>query len=211
MTNYDNFYYIYPPRPKNAIDPKHLNSWDDNSMICQIKTNGSNCVIFMNGIDCFIYTRHGTRLTTFELQKEEILKLYSGKGWMVINGEYLNKNKKDERNASFNHKLILFDILVYNSEYLIGKTFAERIELMDNLFATKDSEKEFLFSVSENVFRVKSYQKDFKQLFDKYTKIDLVEGVVLKRKNARLEIGSTENNNSKSQVKSRKKCKNYKF
>lgn len=211
MTNYDNFYYIYPPRPKNAIDPKHLNSWDDNSMICQIKTNGSNAVIFMDGKDCFVYNRHGSRLTTFELQKEEILKLYSGKGWMVLNAEYLNKSKKDERNASFNHKLILFDILVYNSEYLIGKTFSERVELMDILFGTKDSEKEFLFSVSENVYRVKSYQKDFKQIFDKFTTIDVVEGVVLKRKNARLELGSTESNNSKSQVKSRKKSKNYKF
>ena len=211
MTNYDNFYYIYPPRPKNAIDPKHLSSWDDNSMICQIKTNGSNAVIFMDGKDCFVYNRHGSRLTTFELQKEEILKLYSGKGWMVLNAEYLNKSKKDERNASFNHKLIIFDILVYNSQYLVGKTFGERIELLDELFGTKDSEKEYLFGISQNVYRVKSYQKDFKQIFDKFTTIDVVEGVVLKRKNARLELGSTESNNSKSQVKSRKKSKNYKF
>ena len=39
----------------------------------------------------------------------------------------------------------------------------------------------------------------------------MVEGLVLKRKNARLEIGNTELNNIKSQVKCRKPTKNYKF
>jgi hypothetical protein len=39
----------------------------------------------------------------------------------------------------------------------------------------------------------------------------MIEGVVLKRKNAKLEIGNTENNNYKSQIKSRKVTKNYKF
>lgn len=211
MIDYNNFYYIYPPRPKNAIDPKHLRTWDDGSMVCQLKTNGSNAIIFINGKDCYVYNRHGSRLTNFDINKDEIMSLYSGSGWMVLNGEYLNKSKRDENGQVFNHKLIIFDILVYNSKYLIGKTFGERIELLDELFGTKDSEKEYLFGVSQNIFRVNSYLKDFKDLFDKYTPIDLVEGVVLKRKNARLEIGSTENNNSKSQLKSRKVTKNYKF
>jgi hypothetical protein len=38
-----------------------------------------------------------------------------------------------------------------------------------------------------------------------------VEGLVLKRKNAKLEVGTSENNNSKSQIKARKPTKNYKF
>lgn len=211
MIDYNNFYYIYPPRPKNTIDPKHLKTWDDNSMVCQIKTNGSNALIFMDGKDCYIYNRHGSRLSNVEINREEILNLYTGKGWMVINGEYLNKSKKDENNQTFNHKLIIFDILVYNSQYLVGKTFGERIELLDSIYGTKNSEKEYLFGVSQNVYRVKSYQNDFKQMFDKYTPIDVVEGVVLKRKNARLELGSTELNNSKSQLKSRKATKNYRF
>ena len=62
--------------------------------------------------------RHGDRLTRFEIKNEEILSLYKGTGgWTVLNGEYLNKNKRDETGKSFNHKLILFDILV-NDQYL---------------------------------------------------------------------------------------------
>jgi hypothetical protein len=39
----------------------------------------------------------------------------------------------------------------------------------------------------------------------------MVEGLVLKRKTAKLEAGNTENNNTKSQLKARKATKNYKF
>ena len=39
----------------------------------------------------------------------------------------------------------------------------------------------------------------------------MVEGWVLKRKNARLEVGNTENNNVKSQLKARKPTRNYKY
>ena len=74
-----------------------------------------------------------------------------------------------------------------------------------------ESEKSYLYSVSDNVYRVKSFDKGFKSLFDQLTPIDMVEGLVLKRKNAKLEIGNTENNNIKSQLKARKPTKNYKF
>jgi len=211
MINYNNFYYIFPPRPKNAIPPSELNEWDDNSMIGQLKFNGSNAVIFMNGKDVFVFNRHGDRLTNIDLDKDEISKLYSGSGWMVINGEYLNKSKKDENSLTFNHKLIIFDILVYNSEYLLGNTFIQRIELLDKLFNKNESEKEYLFKVSENIYRVKSFLTGFKDMFDGYTKIDMIEGIVLKRKNSKLELGNTTDNNFKGQIKSRKKTKNYKF
>jgi hypothetical protein len=39
----------------------------------------------------------------------------------------------------------------------------------------------------------------------------MIEGVVMKRCNAKLEVGSSELNNSKSQIKCRKSTKNYKY
>ena len=41
--------------------------------------------------------------------------------------------------------------------------------------------------------------------------IDMIEGLVFKRRNAKLEIGNTENNNTKSQVKCRKATKLYRY
>ncbi len=211
--NYNSFRYIFPPRPKNAIPDSDLNFWDNDSLIAQPKINGSNCVIFTNGEKLMIMNRHSQYMTNVDIQRQEVLNLFRGEPgkWMVLNGEYLNKSKQDENRQTFNHKLVIFDILVYNSDYLVGKTFQERINLLDELYGQNDSEKSYLYSVSNNVYRVKSFKNSFKSLYDQLTPIDMIEGLVLKRKNARLEIGNTENNNIKSQLKARKPTKNYKF
>jgi ATP-dependent DNA ligase len=209
---YLNYRYIYPARPKNAISPDDLNFWDNGSLICQPKLNGSNCLIFTNGQKIIVMNRHAQRLTNFQLTDAEVKNLYRGNGgWMVINGEYLNKSKLDETGQAFNHKFVIFDILCYDGDYLVGKTFEERVSLLDTLYDQIDSEKDYLYSISTNVYRVKSYRDGFKEFFDKYTLIDMIEGVVLKRANARLELGATEQNNIKSQLKSRKATKNYKY
>lgn len=212
MAKYLTYKYIYPPRPENAISYSELDSWDNESLIGQPKLNGSNCVIFTNGEKHIVMNRHNQRLTNFRLSDDEIKSLYRGNGeWMIINGEYLNKNKSDETGKSFNHKFVIFDILAVDGEHLVGKTFEQRIELMDQLYGQIDSEKEYLYKISENTYRVKSYLTGFKEVFNKLTPIDMIEGIVMKRKNAPLELGTTEKNNVRSQIKCRKSTKNYKF
>ena len=158
--------------------------------------------------------RHNDRISNFRLEKSEIINnIYKCKKgeWLVINGEYMNKSKSDEHGQVFNHKFVIFDILVHNSDYMVGKTFEDRILLLDELYGTNDSDKEYLYGISENIYRVKSYNSNFKFLFDKLTQIDMIEGLVMKRKTARLELGTTESNNIKSQLKCRKATKNYKY
>ena len=212
MPKYITYRYIYPPRPKNAISPDDLNFWDNGSLICQPKLNGSNCLIFTNGVKVIVMNRHNQRLTNFQLSDDEVKNLYRGNGgWLILNGEYMNKSKMDETGQPFNHKFVIFDILCYDGDYLVGKTFEERINLLDTLYDVNESEKDYLYNISTNVYRVKSYRGGFKDFFDKYTPIDMIEGVVLKRSNARLELGASEQNNVKSQLKSRKATKNYKY
>lgn len=212
MPKYITYRYIYPPRPKNAIPDTELDFWDNNSLLAQPKLNGSNCLIFTNGVKTVVMNRHGERLSNFRLSDSEVKDIYrGGSGWIILNGEYLNKNKSDETGNSFNHKFVIFDILCFESEYLVGKTFMERVELLNQLYGEVDSEKSYLFKISENVYRVKSYLTGFKSLYDNLTPVDMIEGLVLKRKSARLELGTSENNNIKSQLKCRKSTKNYKY
>jgi hypothetical protein len=211
MAKYLNYRYIFPPRPKNAIPDTELNFWDNGSLVAQPKLNGSNCVIFTNGVKTIVMNRHNQRLSNFNISDNEIKDIYRGEGWMILNGEYMNKSKSDENSQVFNHKFVIFDILGFNGEYLVGKTFEERIKLLDEIYGQVDSEKEYLFKVTENVYRVKSYLVNFKDIFDNLTPIDMIEGLVMKRKNARLELGTSENNNTKSQLKCRKATKNYKY
>jgi ATP-dependent DNA ligase len=212
MLKYNKFRYVYPPRPRNAVSPEDLNYYDNGDFLCQCKLNGSNCVIFTNGEDFFVMNRHKQRLTNFKITKEELSEIYRGDGeWMILNGEYLNKSKDDENGEVFNHKFVIFDILAYNGEYLIGSTFSERIQLLDEIYGKIDSDKDYLYSISDDVYRVKSYERDFKKIFDELTPIDMIEGLVMKRSNAKLELGATELNNVKSQLKCRKATKNYKY
>lgn len=209
---YLNYRFVFPPRPKNAINPDDLTFWDNDTLLAQPKLNGSNSTIYTNGQKVVVMNRHGQRLTNVNVDNSEILSLYKGTGgWTILNGEYMNKSKMDENGNAFNHKFVIFDILCYDGDYLVGKTFEERVALLDDLYGQKSCEKEYLFGISENVYRVKSYLNGFKDLFDKLTKIDMIEGLVMKRRNARLELGSSENNNSKSQVKFRKRCNSYKY
>lgn len=212
MIKYITYRYIYPPRPKNAIPESELNFWDNDSLIAQPKLNGSNCLIFTNGTKCVVMNRHNQRLTNFQLSENEIRDIYKGTGgWTILNGEYLNKSKSDENGQVFNHKFVIFDILALDGEYLIGKTFEERAQILDILYGQIESEKEYLYNITTNVYRVKSYLTNFKELFNKLTAIDMIEGLVMKRKSARLEVGTSENNNVKSQIKCRKTTKNYKY
>lgn len=209
---YSNYRYIYPPRPKNAIPSSDLNSYDNGTMLAQPKLDGSNCLIFTDGKTVKMMNRHSQPITRFEIPTEEILSLYKGSGgWTVINGEYMNKSKRDETGNTFNHKFVIFDILVNDGDYLIGKTFDQRVKILDEMFDTIESEKQYLYSISANVFRVKTYTERFLDNFERLVRIDMVEGLVMKRKNARLEIGNTELNNVNSQLKSRKPTKNYKY
>lgn len=209
---YSSYRYIYPPRPKNAIPQEDLRGFDNGSMIAQPKLDGSNLVLFTDGKTVHAMNRHGERITRFEIPNEEVLSLYRGTGgWTVLNGEYMNKNKRDASGRPFNHKLVIFDILVDDGDYLIGKTFEARQSILTGMFGERESDHDYLFSVSESVYRVKSYLSGFSELYRRLVEIDMVEGFVLKRKAARLEMGNTELNNTKSQVKCRKATKNYKF
>lgn len=209
---YESYRYIFPPRPKNAIMPKELINYEGSGMLGQAKLNGSNATVYTNGERVIVMNRHGARLTGFQIPEQEILALYKGTGgWTALNGEYLNKSKRDESGQVFNHKLVIFDILISDGEYLVGKTFAQRLEMLDSMYGKEESEKEYLFDISESVYRVKSYDFGFVSVFDRLSKIDVVEGLVLKRLNSRLEASGSEQNNMKWQVKARKATLNYKY
>jgi ATP-dependent DNA ligase len=162
----------------------------------------------MNNDKLYVYNRHGQRLTNFRIDFNEIKSLHRGKGWLVLNGEYMNKSKRNINGEIFNDKFCLFDILVFENQHLVGTTFENRIQLLNNLY---EKPSDFLGRISPNVYRIKSFYENYEELYNNLEGIDMVEGLVLKRKSAKLEFGSTENNNSKSQIKVRKPTKNYKY
>src|SRR3990167_1499118 len=94
MSNtYESFQYLYPPRPEAKITTKTLPRYNGGAYLASPKFNGSNGVLFLPGDGTYkLYNRHGALMTLYNpLIKFE--KLHRGSGWMVSNGEYMNKNK----------------------------------------------------------------------------------------------------------------------
>jgi len=218
FSEYNNFRYIYPPRPETAMDPAQLDGTGP-GWIAQPKYNGSCAVVFINGRkDYRIYNRHGETLT---LQKPiSYTALNDCDKYMVLCGEYLNKNKIGEGNSLFNHKFIIWDILVWKGQYLIGQTFEQRLILLHALFGTSRAFVtgkgitmfEHLHTTGvDDVLMAPSYENYFKALYDEIIHTDLYEGLVLKKAAAKLELGFREKNNFSWQVKARKPTNIYKF
>jgi len=134
MIQYQKYRYIYPPRPEINLPQTELDKYDNGLWVGQPKLNGSNITIFTNGTELHICNRHNSSLSNVKLSNNEFLSLYKGKGWFVLNGEYMNKSKINSKSEAFNHKLVIFDVLVYNGVQTVGMTFDERINLLNTLF-----------------------------------------------------------------------------
>jgi ATP-dependent DNA ligase len=224
MIPYKKFYYIYPPRPEYAISPETMLEYDNYEYLAQPKLNGDSMLIFTNGIEVHIRNRHNKEFKKNIPNTERFLTLHretpnaDTNKWMVLCGEFMAKSKLNEWSENFNNNFVIFDIIVYDSVQLIGKTFEERVTLLDQLYGVDDKEiladgirhYKFLYTTDiPTVYRVKSFRTCFKGLYEDLVKTDMYEGVVLKRANSKLENGRSEKNNTNSQLKIRKETKNY--
>lgn len=209
MEKYNTLRYYYPPRPEFVISSLNLYKYESDHLV-QPKLNGTSCMIYIKGKEIHYFDRHKKEnFSNFRLKPEELEILNCGnENWNVIIGEYMNKNKNGIDGKPWNHKFVIFDILVYNGEYLTDTTFQERVELLDKLFGTVD-ENEYLYKISQNIYRVKSFYNNFLERWNNIVKIDMLEGFVLKKKNQKLTKGYIEKNNMSH--KCRKETKNYKF
>lgn len=210
--SYEQYQYLYPPRPETASPVSSLDGFKRAHLIGEPKLNGDCALIFTNGIELHMMNRHKEPLRHFKMDTKEILHLHDKQsGWLVLVGEHMNTSKKDENGKIFNNKLCLFDILVYESNYLIGVSYQQRLDLMSNLYGKNKETKPFLSNVTENIYKIIEIEKDFKKAYDRITPIDMYEGLVMKDRNAKLEPGFTQKNNVRSQFKVRKETLNYKY
>lgn len=222
MIPFKSFRYIYPPRPENAVSAERLADYDNGEYIAQPKLNGDCLEVYTNGIEVLLYNRHKQvykkvpDINLVGLHRETIDGTKNK--WMCLVGEFMDKSKINEFDENFNGNFIIFDIIVFDSMQLVGKSFEERKLLLDSLYGKEDCtilddgirHHKFLHTTPiDKVFRVKTFRDCFSKLWEDLVKIDVYEGLVLKKAKAPLDNGVTEKNNTLSQVKFRKPTKNY--
>lgn len=202
--------YIYPPRAETKIAPMSLKLFEKMDLyLAQPKLNGSSMEVYTDGISVKTMNRHNDTISC-KIDKSELLALHRGDGPMILCGEYLNKNQKDELGKPWNIKYVIWDIIMFDGKHLLGTTFEERSALLAKLYPT-DIYSHFVRQISENCYRVSSTTTNFEKFYNEITKFEIFEGLVLKRKDGKLENGTSSNNNTRTQIKCRKSTKNYNF
>lgn len=203
--------YIYPPRPETKIAPESLNRFEEMGVyFAEVKLNGSSMEVYTNGnTECKTMNRHKEPIAC-KISKEELLSLHKGNGDIVLCGELMNKGQKDETGKVWNNVYVIWDIIVYNGEHLLGRTFEERYELLKTLYPNNPVKK-YLHQISDNCYRIEKIDSKFMEVFKDICKYDMYEGLVMKRKDGKLENGTTATNNTRTQIKCRKPTKNYNF
>jgi len=202
--------YIYPPRPEFKISSESLYKYDTGEYLAQPKLNGSCAELYIKSTSFYVKNRHKGGLTNFKLNNTDVLPLHRKGGEMLLVGEYMNKNQNDKSGKPWNHKFVIFDILVLDDQHLIGTTYQERLVILHELFGTEIYD-DYLYKISENIYMVRTFDKDFLNFYNKIVQIDMLEGLVLKKKNGKLEQGTREKNNVGWSIKARKQNKNYSF
>lgn len=230
MLIYSKFRYIYPPRAENALPASSIKDYDDGTFLAQPKLNGDCLLIFTNGIETIVMDRHKKQFSKpikmmeslKMLHRESISEKKDDKSnkWMILVGEHMVKSQRNEAGDIWNEKYVIFDIIAFDGIQLIGKTFQERVELLDKLYGKEEIAltktgtytDKFLYATNvEGVFRVKSFYDCFTTIWNDLIKIEMYEGLVLKRMGARLENGNSQKNNTSSQIKFRRPTKNYSY
>lgn len=216
---YNEYKFIFPPRISTATPPQVLNDKDRfKGYIAQPKLNGDCMLIFTDGVEMMIRHRDGElfkKPIKMSEKLRDLTKVVTPGHWMVLVGEHMIKNKKGSEGKTFNEKFVIHDILVWNSKWLVGSTYAGRVMLLDNIFGCVISlHEKYLFTTQyTDIFRVRSYMndEDFLSLFKQMIKVDMIEGLYLKKAKEELQPGRREKNNEMGLCKIRKPTPGYIF
>lgn len=199
--------YLWPPRPENKIPSAVLGNYEKTHW-CQFKKNGTCNVLIIAPDKTFkTWTRHKEAHKNWTCDQQTIQPILDvSKGWTVFVTEVLHSKVPGIRDTQY-----IFDILVYDGNFLFGKTFAERQALISNLF-----EKAYIgetishYIVSDNIWVAKNHTSGFKEMFDNISNPE-DEGLVLKNPKAKLDLCNKQSSNNGWQLKCRKIHKNYSF
>lgn len=220
MIRYTDYTFLWPPRPTKAIPHNFIKIYQRMGWWGQYKKNGTCTMVFVNHDDGeVIYkTRHDTDHKAWSQAHSEASKWFEnlpGEGWSVFECELLHSKGFGLRDTFY-----IFDILVDNGDYLVGKSFAERQEILKNRFLTGDEEVEYShWKIRDDIWLAKLVDMDnlpeiwktVKAEADKEDGAFQDEGVVLKNPKAGLRICGKETANNDWMVKLRVGGKNYGF
>lgn len=215
---FDDWQYLWPPRPDKAIPRSLLSYYGKRNWIAQVKLNGTcNVVAISPTGKITAKSRHKDiangdhRMWAPSAKTEATFKNLPrpNKGWYVFVAELMHSKVEGLRDTNYIH-----DILVADGEYLVGKTFEERQAILRDLFPDIDESKSTVayHIIDGNTWLARNHVGvDFSELYTSVIPDIRYEGLVMKNPAAKLAICSRQKSNTDWQVKCRRPHKNYGF
>lgn len=216
---FEDWQYLWPPRPDNAIPKSLLSFYGKKNWVAQVKLNGTCNVISVSPKgEIIAKSRHkdiedgNHRMWTPSANTRAAFKNLPrpNKGWYVFVAELMHsKVTGGAKDTNYIH-----DILVADGEYLVGKTFEERQAILRSLFPNIDESKSTVayHVIDGNTWLARNHVGvDFADLYTSVIPDPSYEGLVIKNPAAKLAICSRQKSNNSWQVKCRRPHKNYGF
>ncbi len=204
----------FPPSPKSKLDPNRLeNEEKKGTWIAQRKFNGQRNLIHVLNGKVELWNRHGVRHRNYKpdpILIKQILSLNldpTKEYW--LDGELLAAKPG---NKEFKGTIVLFDI-IQAGKYLYGINQMERLQILNDICRNPQilCEAGFALKVTSNIWLAENFVNDFEGEFQRFIDHDVIEGLVLRDKNAVLDNLGTAPYEVNWIIRVRKPHKNYGF
>jgi hypothetical protein len=227
MKPYNNYLYLYPPRPEFAMSPDRISYYEGQGYHGQYKKNGCSSAIAISPVGFepiarppgsapahgrwfVLMDRHKKPHRAWQLTahiKEVFHELLPKDQWTYVVAELLNgkTTTSDVRDTLYIH-----DILVLNSTYLLGTRYDQRQQWLADLFPS-NVEAYSHYVITEKVWRARTFKDKMEERFLSIKDPRFDEGIVLKKPDGILKLCDVEKNNTSWQAKCRYPTKIYNY
>jgi ATP-dependent DNA ligase len=172
----EEFTYFYPEKPRMISSDGNLFDLlsKKSEVVAEKKFNGIRLQLHSMPDGSFqFWNRHNVRLQYLPSQElSESMGQLGLEGYNVLDGELRHAKVKGVK-----HKIVLFDVFVFQNQLLADKPFSCRRGLLEKLI------------YADNIEIAQQYRCDFRNLFEFVTQEPEIEGLVLKNKTGYLDFG----------------------
>lgn len=196
-----------------AIPPQFIKEYDDGRFYAQLKLNGACGILhFEYDQSTQLFERHKLDyMTNTRVLRYDKMFRRNFKSCIVI-GEYMNKNKIGFDGKPFNHKFVVNDIIALDGVQLKYMKIEDRMAVLDRIMVKPIGTANYLNDYGNDIYRVVNIEDNFEGIYNITTKVDMVEGLVIKLRESQLaDCSVLKNRNSQSMYKFRKPTKNYNY
>lgn len=204
---------VHGPRPKSKIKPEQLPVYErTGDYVAQRKYNGDKNtfhvsadrkVTFWNKGSAFTKSRFNPANVSLFEKQISALNLKPGDYW--FDSELLTNKVPNT--------IVLYDVLQAEGSMLIGMTQIDRLNFLHEICGhpTELCSLGVALQVTENIWLAEHFDRDFPSRYKEYLHLDLIEGLVLRRKDAPLREFGVKAYETDDQIRCRKGNKIYRF